>query len=191
MCLCSSNLSCWLLLSYLYSLFQTTTLKPCFLKVWDFHCGFEDSNLQRCYVMSVAKLLLTFQWLVMLSLSGSPWLLEHVVEDTAVLWSMGDCFLTNMALCPRRLESLCCFWNIENCLSSGVLRWHWSWKVLWSLQALANTHLKACMHLLNMAVAWKHICVKRMDTSDCCGAGYRKTTVSTKAVIVLSCYGHY
>jgi len=94
----------------------------------------------------------------MLSLSGYPGLLDFAKdEDTAVLWSMGDMTI-DMALCPRRLESLCCFCTIEKCLSCiGVLHWHWPWKVLRSLQA---AHLKACMHPLNMAMAWKPIRVK-------------------------------
>lgn len=97
----------------------------------------------------------------MLSLSGYPGLLGLEGEDTAVLRSMGDCFPTDMALCPRRLESLCCFCTIENCLRCiGVLHWHWPWKVLRLLQAVGDTHLKACMHPFNMAVAWKPIPVK-------------------------------
>jgi len=95
----------------------------------------------------------------MLSLSGYPGLLDLAKdEDIAVLWSMGDCFPIDMALCPKRLESLCCFCTIENCLSCiGVLHWHWPWKVQRLLQA---AHLKACMHPLNMAMAWKPFRVK-------------------------------
>jgi hypothetical protein len=83
------------------------------------------------------------------------------MKTTAVLWSIGDWFPIDMALCPRRYKYLCCFWTTENYLSCiGVLHWHWPWKVLWSLQAIADTHLKACMHPLNIAMAWKPIPVK-------------------------------
>ena len=106
----------------LYSLFQTTLLKPCFFL--------------RFEVLTVVLKILVFRDVMPCELVNSYWLFKGLLclhhqglLDCLTLkmkalqyFELWVTFPTEMALYPRRLETLCCFCTVENCLSCiGVL----------------------------------------------------------------------